>query len=601
MQCINLNYKNDDDLMKIRDDLKGYLPGNILIQVFCGISNMDTVNHLRSLLCILFPGSAVIGASSAGEILGVNVVENSIIISFTAFEKTRVASALIPQNDDLQAGGKEMGNTLNDNEANAVIVFGCGLKDGNYVNALPFLEALKPELDDVIIAGGMAGGNNELASQVFVFTEQDLTEHGFAGAALSGPNLCVNTAHNLSWTPIGKKMTVTHAKGQRLYSIDHKSVKDIYLQYLGIEAHPSSLYLMNFFPLMIERGRMHITNSVSSVNPDGSFNVLEQFYTGEQVRFSYCDAGLQKKGAKRMGRKLAGYQPDAFFVYSCESRKTLFEDDIMIDMAALESSPCSAGFFTFGECYTDKNNAPRFLHQTMTVLALAESETCRIFREEEDFKEKIELPKTDLRRFRILKAMSHLVSSTTRELELKNKQLKKLANKDGLTGLFNRRFFDDILAHRMKEHSRSGAPLSLLLMDVDFFKQFNDHYGHVAGDDCLRGISNLLQKQMKRTSDMAFRYGGEEFSCILPATAHPGALQMAETIRSGIEDLVIPHKSSKVSGFVTVSLGVITLTDNRDITPQALTDACDQLLYEAKNGGKNRLHGKNLNGTDSCL
>jgi diguanylate cyclase (GGDEF)-like protein len=593
MKCINLVYHSADDLIKVQDDLKGYSPGNILIQVFCGISDMYTVKHLRSQLCRLFPGSAVIGASSAGEIIGTNVVEKSVVISFTAFEKTSVASALIPQNEDLQAGGKEMGKTLNNNETNAVIVLGCGLKEGNYVNALPFLEALDRQLDNVIIAGGLAGGYNEQASRVFVFTERDITEHGFAAAALSGPNLCVNTAHNLSWTPIGKKMTVTHAKGNKLYTIDHKSVQEIYLQYLGIETNLSSLYLMNYFPLMIERGCMHVTNPVSSVNPDGSFNVLEPFYVGEQVRFSYCDPGLQEKGAKLMGKKLAGYEPDAFFVYSCESRRTIFENDIVIDMAALECCPCSAGFFTFGECYTDKNNSPRFLQQTMTVLALSESDTCKIFPEEENYAES-ELPRTELRRFRILKSLSHLVSSTTQELEQKNKQLEILANQDGLTGLFNRRFFDNTLAYLIKEHGRSGAPLSLILIDVDFFKQFNDQYGHVAGDDCLREISALLQKLMRRTSDMAFRYGGEEFSCILPATAHPGALKMAETIRSGVKNLAIPHKTSKVAEFVTTSLGVITLTDNRDISPQKLTDACDQLLYEAKKGGRNCWKGKDI-------
>jgi len=597
MKCINFVYNNDNDLKSIRAEFKDYSPENMLIQVFCGTTDMETVSRLRSLLSELFPGCAVIGASSAGEILGTNILERSIVLSFTAFEKTRVASALISQNDDLQAGGTQMGNALHDKDPNAVIVFGCSLKDKHYVNATPFLQALKQELDNVVIAGGMACGYDELASRVFVFTEQGLTEHGFAAVALSGSNLCVNSGHNLSWTPIGKKMTITHATEQRLYSIDGKSVKEIYQQYLGIDAQ-SSLYLMNYFPLMIERGGMDVTNPVWSVNSDGSFNVLKQFYTGEKVRFSYCDAGLQEQGTKRLGRELAAYEPEAFFVYSCESRKTLFEDDIVVDMAALEGSPCSAGFFTFGECYTDKNNTPRFLHQTMTVLALSESATCKIFREKEACKDNIELPRTDLRRFRILKSMSHLISSTTRELEEKNMQLEKLANKDGLTGLFNRRFFDDILAQRINEQGRSGAPLSLILMDVDFFKPFNDHYGHVAGDDCLREISKLLEKLMRRTSDMAFRYGGEEFSCILPATEHPGALQMAHIIRSKVENLAIPHKTSKIADVVTVSLGVITLTDNRKLSPQELTDACDQLLYEAKHRGRNCLQGENLTGTD---
>ena len=598
MKCINFVYTNENDLKKISPEFKDYSPENMLIQVFCGTSDMVTISRLRLQLCKLFPGCAVIGASSAGEVLGANILEQSIVISFTAFERTRVSSAIISQNDDLHAGGKEMAKALNASEANAVIVFGCGAKDGKYVNAFPFLEALDQELEDVVIAGGMAGGYDELASRTFVFTEQALTEHGFAAAELSGPNLCVNTAHNLSWTPIGKTMTVTQAESHRIYSIDNKSVRDIYLQYLGIETDPSSVYLMNYFPLMIKRGGMHITNPVWAVNPDGSFNVLKQCYTGEQVRFSYCDAGLQEQGAKRMGRELSAYEPDAFFVYSCENRKTLFEDDIAVDMAALDNSSCSAGFFTFGECYTDKNKTPHFLQQTMTVLALSESEACKIFHENKNCKDKIELPRADLRRFRILKSMSHLISRTTRELEETNKLLEKLANKDGLTGLFNRRFFDDTLAQRLKEQGRSGAPLSLILMDVDYFKPFNDHYGHVAGDDCLREISNLLDKLMRRTSDMAFRYGGEEFCCILPSTAHPGALKMAEAIRAGVENLAIPHKTSEAAQVVTVSLGVITLTDNRNITTQELTNACDQLLYDAKHKGRNCLQGANLIGID---
>lgn len=594
MKCINIIYKNADDLIKIRDGLKDYLPGNILIQIFCGISDIDTVNNLRSLLCKLFPGSAVIGASSAGEILNASIVEKSIVISFAAFKNTRVKSALIDQNDDLTAGGKDMGNALDDNEIKAVIVLGCGLKDGNYVNAFPFLKALNGKLGNTIIAGGLAGGYLEQASRVFVFTEHNLTEHGFVAATLSGPDLCVNTAHNLSWMPIGKKMTITHVKGRRIYSIDDKSVKDIYRQYLGIEAHPSSLSLINHFPLMIPRRHMQVTNPVLSVNTDGSFSVLEKFEVGEQVRFSYCDAGLQEKGARRMGKQLAGYQPEVFFIYSCEFRKNLFEDDIVADMAAVQKGPTSAGFFTFGECYTNYDKTLHFLQQTMTVLALSESDTCKMFNEENIGTEKIELPKTDLRRFRLLKAMGHLVSSTTRELELKNRQLEKLVNRDGLTQLFNRRFFDDTLLHRIKEHGRSGTPLSLILMDVDFFKKFNDFYGHVAGDACLRRISDLLEQLMRRDSDMAFRYGGEEFCCILPGTPHSGAMQKAESIRSSVEDLAIPHKTSKISEFVTVSLGVITLTDNRKISAQELTDACDQLLYEAKKKGRNRLHGKNM-------
>lgn len=593
MKSVNIVYRNMDDLEKIRDDFQQYPAENILIQVFCGISDIKEVESLRSIVGTFFPGSAVIGASSGGEIINGEVAENSIIISVSSFEHTRVKSVLIEQNDDLEAAGESMGQAFGvGGTPNVVIVFGCGLKDGRYVNNFSFLNALNRELEGTVIAGGQAGGYDEMQSRVFVFTENGLTDRGFAGAYLWGTELCIHMAYNLSWVPIGKRMTITRAQGNRIYSIDQKSVRDIYQQYLGIEAMPSSLYLINQFPLMIKREGMTVTNPVGRVNRDGSFDFLHVFRTGEQVRFSFCDAGLQEEGALNLGHTISGYEPEAVFVYSCESRKALFGKDIQVDMAALTGCPSSAGFFTFGEHYTDSNFCSHFLQQTMTVLSISEALSCR--QETANRPVYTELSDTDLRRFRILKALSHLVTSTAQELESKNAELAELADKDWLTGLANRRRFDAMLKVRLKEHRRSESPLSLILLDVDFFKQYNDRYGHVAGDNCLRGIAQVLSEEMRRSSDMAFRYGGEEFGVLLPFTDYRGAFNVAETIRSHVENLSIPHEGSQVNKYVTVSLGVLTLGNNPEMSPSKVLKYCDRLLYQAKDEGRDRVVGKKL-------
>ena len=261
-------------------------------------------------------------------------------------------------------------------------------------------------------------------------------------------------------------------------------------------------------------------------------------------------------------------------------------------MESLKDCENGVGFFTFGEYFTESCKRPHFLQQTMTVLALSETDNCPI---QNPVNKQIELttPRSDSRRFQLLKALSNLIISTTQELESTNQQLADQANKDGLTGLANRRLFDNTILDRLKEHSRASSIISLILLDVDFFKQFNDTYGHVVGDSCLRGIAQVLKKNVKRTSDMSFRYGGEEFGCILSFTDHEKALMIANNIREGVENLAIPHENSEVNECVTVSIGVLTVVNPpHSLSPDHLISACDDLLYTAKTEGRNRMVGK---------
>lgn len=176
------------------------------------------------------------------------------------------------------------------------------------------------------------------------------------------------------------------------------------------------------------------------------------------------------------------------------------------------------------------------------------------------------------------------------ELHQANQRLEQLAHQDGLTGLANRRHLDTTLAAEFRRAARSGSALSLIMIDVDFFKQYNDLYGHQAGDECLRRIAGVLKERQRRPGDLAARYGGEEMVMLLPETDAAGAMQVAEKIRADIQALDLPHRGNP-RGVVTASAGVcaMELLPPDERTVQDLLGRADAALYDAKHGGRNQV------------
>ena len=175
------------------------------------------------------------------------------------------------------------------------------------------------------------------------------------------------------------------------------------------------------------------------------------------------------------------------------------------------------------------------------------------------------------------------------ELSAANETLEQLSLHDALTGLANRRFFDQYLSTQIILAGRSKRPLALVLCDVDIFKAYNDHYGHQAGDECLKRIASTLRACCNRPADMVARYGGEEFAIILPDTELAGATHLAEAVRKAVEELAIVHQHSPVAAYVTISGGVSVLTNKAVLTEQHLIGAADQALYQAKHLGRNNI------------
>jgi diguanylate cyclase (GGDEF)-like protein len=181
-----------------------------------------------------------------------------------------------------------------------------------------------------------------------------------------------------------------------------------------------------------------------------------------------------------------------------------------------------------------------------------------------------------------------LVEERTSALEEANFKLELLSNTDGLTGIANRRSFDLVLEQEWNRAQRSDIPLALIMLDVDHFKRFNDHYGHLAGDDCLRALTQVLLKEVRRSGELVARYGGEEFVVLMPDTDEHAALEAAQRIQHAVWLLAMPHAGIP-RGIVTFSLGVASLYPSPKYVSDDLVRQADLALYRAKESGRDRI------------
>ena len=188
-----------------------------------------------------------------------------------------------------------------------------------------------------------------------------------------------------------------------------------------------------------------------------------------------------------------------------------------------------------------------------------------------------------------LKRNRDLLEAFAAELGEKNGKLEILAREDGLTGLANRRHFNEVLDAEIKRALRTHQFLSLILCDVDYFKKYNDQYGHVAGDKCLQAIGEIIRSSFRRAGDLPARYGGEEFAAILPDTSPEMGAQMAERLRQEMIAFALPHADCGVLGLVTLSVGVVGGEASRTRNAEWFISQADQALYRSKENGRNQV------------
>ncbi|MCB1643974.1 MAG: diguanylate cyclase [Pseudomonadales bacterium] len=185
-------------------------------------------------------------------------------------------------------------------------------------------------------------------------------------------------------------------------------------------------------------------------------------------------------------------------------------------------------------------------------------------------------------------AMKARLSEINHELQQVNSVLESMAKIDGLTQVSNRRSFDERIEIELARCKRNQSPLSIILCDIDCFKQYNDTYGHLAGDNCLKKVAKAIERNFGRATDLVARYGGEEFVVLLPDTPVEDAFKKAESMLTAVTDLKIPHRKSVAHDFVSISLGVACMYGEKDTSRTDLISKADEALYQAKENGRNQ-------------
>jgi len=209
---------------------------------------------------------------------------------------------------------------------------------------------------------------------------------------------------------------------------------------------------------------------------------------------------------------------------------------------------------------------------------MVEAELQRLLQEQQDNQESLE----DSVQSRTLELHVAL-----QELEEANQELERITTIDELSGLHNRRFYDQKILAEYRRSKRNLTPLSLVIIDIDFFKKVNDTYGHIAGDQCLVWVSMHIKQSLKRSSDLAFRYGGEEFCLILPDTDSTGAKTLADDLRKEIAKRAFEFENKEIK--LTISCGISTYQQQKGISPSQIFSGADSALYQAKDGGRNQI------------
>ncbi len=579
MKVTNLQFKSIDELNK-KLDISDLRAETTLIQVFSGLVLQKEVSKIQSIIKRKNGAITFIGATTAGEIYEGAAYEQSIIISILEFENTSVKGGYFTGEDDHETG-KHIASSLFKNDTKALILF----IDGLETNANDLLDGISSLKSSIPLAGGLAGDNGYL-SKTFVFDNQGVYSKGCVAVALNSQNLHVFTKYQLNWQPVGKLMTVTKAHKNRLYEIDGINVSDVYTKYLGERVGDNLPYSATEFPLLkMEENGLEVCRVFTHRFEDGSLLTIGNLNAGDKVRFAFGNVDLILSSTKENIKRYRSLKPEALFVYSCTSRKTFLQEEITAELAPLSKIAPNAGFFTYGEIY-HYQNTNALLNVSMTLLALSEHKYNDTSLHEDSTEERNEQNFIANKHFLVLEALTHLSNTVITELEEAQKQLKEQANRDYLTGLYNRRYFNEIAQDLIYISKREQKVFSVILLDIDKFKYINDTYGHNVGDDVLKILSNTLVETL-RESDIIARFGGEEFAILLPFTDIEGARVIAEKLRTTVANKKVITPDGDIIRF-TVSLGVTSILPDDKSIDQTVNRA-DKALYKAKRSGRNRV------------
>lgn len=561
---------------------------SVLVHCFIGNWCSDDTKKLIEKIQSELPNAKIIGTISCGEIVNGESSEVNYMLTVSVFEKTQVEVFAYNLNrGDEKKIGEEISNMIDSHEKTRAVEFFSTVLQ---FNSQLLLESISPKNKNVAVFGAGAMGSIK-PGECFLFADNEFITSGLVLAIYQGDDFYVQIEHIFGWKPLGREMEVTEYSDLLLKKIDNKSAYIIYQHYLQIPYAENFLEHTLGFPILSKDRGVDVLRVSHGTKSDGSIILSAPIPTGTKIRITYGNLSEIFHEVEMSREVIWRFVPQAIYLYDCATRKMFWQDGVNQELLPFQKVAPTAGFFCEGEFKSSYSG--EIINHQCTLLAIGMREGLA----GKPVKIKKSAPGKFYTDSDILKRMATFVQMTTLDLENANKKLIALnrdlnvanaklsyiAITDELTKLFNRRELEQRLQFSIKVTKTKKSPLSLIMIDIDFFKKVNDTYGHAVGDQVIREAAEVIRASLEDFyGAFAGRWGGEEFLVVLPDVNIIAAKEIAEKIR-----VTFANHKFILAGHQTLSLGVTCTYGDED--EKKIFIRADDALYRAKSGGRNKV------------
>ncbi len=555
--------------------------GSRMFQIYSEILKPAVIQEVTDAIEECFPDIPYIGCSTSGNIIDCELA-GDITVVCTDFELLTTRFEIFQYDMAKQSVDEITAQIVEETKKNPwvkAIEMYFTIPEGSTTQ---FCDGLKDIREDIQIFGGVSCSDDITSDDSCVFTKA----YGFSETSIvivfyGGEDFHVDSIKVTGWKPLGREFHVTKSQGSLLQELDGIPAYDVYRKYLNINNDENFFYNTLEFPLFYEHNDTTILRTPVSSNADGSLNMTSDMDIGSVVRISYGDPSTMVDSIRHDSQRLAQFGPDVLHIFSCAARRTFWTNrEPTYEIEPLYDISTSCGFFSHGEFLRTKGSLNQH-NVTLVIAAMREGEK----------KASPAVPQAQdnymMSRVPLVSRLATFISVTSQELENTNKQLALVNDKlkmaaiiDGLTGLYNRKEIQGQIEKALADVKREQ--FSLVMLDIDNFKQVNDTYGHQEGDSVIVALADILRNRRTGLMQSSGRWGGEEFMVLLRGTDSSSAAYIADLMRECFANTSFPGIRPQ-----TVSLGVTQARE--DDTVDSLCTRVDMALYRAKQNGKNRV------------
>ena len=539
--------------------------------------------RMRDALRETFPQARILVHTCALKMADLNLDTEGVMLTFTAFESALVEFVLVEGNTADAAARERIVSFIGARPATrAVELFVVGVM--SKIDAL--FEGISV-IDPHIEVFGAFVDAPPMNARGYLIADDTVTQIGMLAAVFHGETLDVHAVRNFGWNPLGSEIVATRVEGCTVKELNGDTPIKIYERYFGIKGDGDFSTEAALFPLCFEEpdGSISARVPIKIEEGRGELTFAIPIQEGTTFRLAYGDPyGILSQAAENT-REMAAFSPQVIFGTACVGHYLLLGEDVVTEMTPCAGFPAST-VYAFGEV---RRVGTRISTANLNVLLVG-------MKEDPGYVKEVQLKTKRVAHLsynrKMLAFLSHFIRVSEEELHTANQRLTQLASRDTLTNLLNRREMERLLRTAVAASQTEKTPLSVILIDIDHFKQVNDTYGHDMGDKVILTVAEAISQTI-RGSDAGCRWGGDEFFIILQGAPLTVAGRVGERIRRRVAAAQMPFDRS-----ITISVGAASFDVDRDNELQLFKNA-DEALYQAKKAGRNAVYALGLGRVES--